>query len=397
MNFRAYKTQQNIKNHAIYTHLLHSSVTFIISTKKYSLTLTDTNNTYADFKLTNANGITVTRSGNKYTFTSSKMITDPVTVSAQKNVPSVDGNILIWGRPDKQTMMCGSDDPVFFTLKFKTETYGTAKIIKTSEDGNVSGIKFRITGNGVDEVVTTTSNGTISKSLLPGTYTVSELEEDRYVANASKTVSISSGETAEVQFSNKLKRGDLRIEKACDDGLVAGLKFRVTASVIGYDKTFETKADGTITIEGLQVYDSQNRLITYQVEEVDTPIRYEAVAGQSSTLIYGGEVALRFNNKTKTEPARILKVSEDGDIEGKKFKVTSDIGFEKVYTTDASGSFVTEELPVYNTSDELIHHTVTEIETSVKFVQPESQSFTLDKGDVRAEAVKWQKVYENLN
>ena len=352
------------------------------STNKYSLTLTDTNNTYADFKLTNANGITVTRSGNKYTFTSSKMITDPVTVSAQKNVPTVDGNLLIWGRPDKQTMMCGSDDPVFFTMKFKTETYGTAKIIKTSEDGNVAGIKFRITGNGVDEVVTTTSNGTISKSLLPGTYTVTELEEDRYVPNSSKTVTIASEETAEVSFSNKLKKGDLRIEKGCDDGLVEGLKFRVTASVVGYDKTFTTDANGVIEIKDLQVYDSQNRLITYKVEEVDTPIRYEAVAGQSSTLIYQGEVTLNFKNETKTEPARILKVSEDGDIQGKKFKITSDNGYEKVFTTDASGSFVTEELPVYNTTNKLITYTVTEIETPVKFVQPESQTFTLDSGDV---------------
>lgn len=41
-------------------------------------------------------------------------------------------------------------------------------------------------------------------------------------------------------FSNTLKKGDLRIEKVCDDGLVAGLKFRVTASVLGYDETFET-------------------------------------------------------------------------------------------------------------------------------------------------------------
>ncbi len=352
------------------------------STKKYSLTLTDTNNTYTDFKLTNANGITVTRSGNKYTFTSSKMLTDPVTVSAQKNVPTVDGNMLIWGRPQQQTMMCGSDDPVFFTFTFITETYGTAKIIKTSEDGKVAGIKFRITGNGVDDTVTTSGNGTIAKSLLPGTYTVSEMEEDRYIPNASKTVTIGSGQTAEVSFSNKLKRGDLRIEKACDDGLVAGLKFRVTASVIGYDKTFKTKADGTILIKDLQVYDSQNRLIIYQVEEVDTPIRYEAVAGQSSTLIYGGEVALKFNNKTKTEPARILKVSEDGDIEGKKFEITSDNGYEKVFATDASGSFMTEKLPVYNTSNELICYTVTEIETPVKFVQPQSQNFTLEKGDV---------------
>lgn len=301
------------------------------STKQYSLTLTDTNNIYADLKLTNANGITVSRNGNKYTFTSSKMISDTVTVTAQRKIPSVNDNMLMWGRPGKQTMMCGSQDPIFMTLQFKTETYGVCKIIKTSEDNNVSGIKFRITGNGVNEVVTTTSNGTVAKNLLPGTYTVTEIAEDRYVENASKTVTISSNKTAEVSFSNKLKKGDLKIEKACDDGLVKGLKIRVTASVIGYDKTFKTDKNGEILIEKLQVYDSQNRLITYKVEEVDTPIRYEAVAGQSSTLIYGGEVALKFNNKTKTEPARILKVSEDGDIAGKKFKVTSDNGYSKVW------------------------------------------------------------------
>ena len=351
------------------------------STKKYSLTLTDTNNTYADLKLTNANGITVSRNGNKYTFTSSKMISDTVTVTAQRKIPSVNDNMLMWGRPGKQTMMCGSQDPIFMTLQFKTETYGVCKIIKTSEDNNVSGIKFRITGNGVNEVVTTTSNGTVAKNLLPGTYTVAEIAEDRYVENASKTVTISSNKTAEVSFSNKLKKGDLKIEKACDDGLVEGLKFRVTASVIGYDKTFKTDKNGEILIEKLQVYDSQNRLITYKVEEVDIPIRYEAVAGQSSTLIYGGEVALKFNNKTKTEHARILKVSEDGDIAGKKFKITSDNGYSKVFTTDKSGSFVTEELPVYNTSNEIIHYTVSEIETDVKYVQPESQNFTLVTGD----------------
>lgn len=183
-------------------------------------------------------------------------------------------------------------------------------------------------------------------------------------------------------FSNTLKKGDLRIEKVCDDGLVAGLKFRVTASVLGYDETFETNADGVIEIKKLQVYDSRNRLITYTVDEVDTPIHYEAVAGQTSTLIYGGEVALHFKNTTRKEPARILKVSEDGDIAGKKFKVTSDNGYENIFTTDATGSFITEPLPVYNTSDKLIHYSVEEVETPVKFVQPGSQNFTLDNGDV---------------
>ena len=352
------------------------------NSKTYSITLTDTNNTYADLVLQGNSGITVSRSGNKYTFTSNKMLTSAVSVTARKNIPQVKDNMLIWGRPGKQTMMCGSEDPIRMVFSLKTETYGSAKIIKTAEDGAVSGIKFRITGNGVDTTIVTGSDGTISTSLMPGTYTVTELSENRYVDQASKTVTVSSNQTAEVSFSNTLKKGDLIIEKACDDGLVAGLKFRVTASVIGYDKTFETDANGRIVIEDLQVYDSRNNLITYQVDEVDTPIRYEAVAGQSSTLIYGGEVALKFNNTTKQKTARILKVSEDDDIVGKKFKVTSDNGYEATFATDENGGFVTGKLPVYNTENELIHYTVSEIETDDKYVQPESQSFTLENGDV---------------
>lgn len=352
------------------------------SAKNYSLTLTDTNNTYADLILSGADGITVTRSGNQYTFTSSKMLKSPVRVTMKKNVPSVNNNLLIWGRPGWQTMICGSEDPVVMSVNLQTETYGSCKLIKKSEDGKVAGIKFRITGNGVDKTVATASDGTFTVSdLLPGTYTVAEIAEDRYVTQESKTITISSGQTAEVTFSNTLKRGDLKIEKICDDNLVEGLKFRVTASVIGYDKTFYTNKDGEIYIEDLQVYDSNNKLIMYTVEEIDKPKRYDPVPAQSATIIYGGEVALKFHNETTTQYAHILKVSEDGDIAGKRFRVTSDNGYDHVYTTNAGGTFMTEELPVYNTSDELILYTVTEIDTPTKFVQPESQSFTLENGD----------------
>lgn len=375
---------EQMANHLVvpsFSGQLHTLM-YDASAKRYSLTLTDTNHTNADLKLSGASGITVSREGNEYTFSSTKRLDEAVTVSVQRNIPSLTGNVLMWGNPSLQTMMCGSDDPVVFTLRFDTESNGTARIIKTSEDGNTAGIKFRITGNGVDEIVTTTSNGTVSKSLLPGTYTVTELEEGRYIPNSSKTVTIASEETAEVSFSNNLKKGDLRIEKDCDDGLAEGLEFRITASVIGYAETFKTDSNGVIEIKDLQVYDSQNRLITYQVEEVNTPIRYEAVAGQSTTLIYQGSVTLDFNNKTKTETACVFKVSEDGDIAQKQFKLTSDNGYEKILVTDAAGSFVTEELPVYNTSNELITYTITEIETPEKFVQPESQTFTLDGGNI---------------
>ncbi len=351
--------------------------------KNFSITLTDTNNTYADIMFDNAQGIKVTRSGNKYTFTSSKMMTGAVSLTAHKDIPEVKNDMLIWGRPGKQTMMCGSEDPVVMRMSFKTEGYGTCKLIKTAEDGNASGIKFKITGNGVDKTVTTGADGTLTVSdLLPGTYTVTELTDTRYEEQKSKTVTIKSGQTAEVSFSNTLKRGDLVIEKACDDGLVEGLKFRVSASAIGYEKVFTTDADGKIKVTGLQVYDSRNNFIRYTVEEVDTPARYEGVPAQSCTIIYGGEVALKFNNTTKMEYAHISKVSEDGNIEGLKFRITSDNGYDKVYTTDENGGFVSEALPVYNTQNEVIRYTVTEVDTPVQFVQPESQSFTLTGGEV---------------
>ena len=59
-------------------------------------------------------------------------------------------------------MMTGASDPVTFSVKIKTETYGTAKIVKTSEDGIVSGISFNIKGSGVDQTVKTDNSGTIS-------------------------------------------------------------------------------------------------------------------------------------------------------------------------------------------------------------------------------------------
>lgn len=54
--------------------------------------------------------------------------------------------------------------------------------------------------------VTTGANGTVDLDLLPGTYLVSEQPIDRYVTPASQYITIESGQTASVQFSNVLKK-----------------------------------------------------------------------------------------------------------------------------------------------------------------------------------------------
>ena len=66
---------------------------------------------------------------------------------------------------------------------------GKVQIVKTSEDGKVDGISFRITGNGVDRTVKTENGGKIIVSnLKPGTYTITETVEDKYEPQEIRTV-----------------------------------------------------------------------------------------------------------------------------------------------------------------------------------------------------------------
>lgn len=176
------------------------------ATKLYSLTLTDTNNLGVDFEeLESFPELTVSRSGNTYTLTSTKMIETAVACKFRKDIPIM-GAQLIWGYPGKQTMMTGSEDPVIFYMLINTETYGIGRIFKSSEDGKVDGVTFTITGTDVNKTVTTGANGQVDVELMPGTYTVTEQPIDRYVMPASQTITIESGQTSPIYFSNILKK-----------------------------------------------------------------------------------------------------------------------------------------------------------------------------------------------
>lgn len=95
-----------------------------------------------------------------------------------------------------------------FTINAVNEIVpGACRIIKASEDGVIAGVSFRITGNGTDETAKTNENGEITfSSLKPGRYTVTEDTEDKYIPLESKAVTVVTGETAVVTFSNVLKR-----------------------------------------------------------------------------------------------------------------------------------------------------------------------------------------------
>lgn len=208
-----------------------------------------------DLEALKGSGVSVTRNGNEYTFTSRQMMMDPVLFEFRKNIP-VANDMLIWGRPGYQTMMTGASDPVSFFVKIKTETYGTAKLVKTSEDGIVSGITFHISGtdilgNEVNEEVTTGENGQIEKKLLPGTYLVKELPVDRYVTPSAQYVTIESGQTSSVHFSNILKKFRVHVVKsdadtgnAQGDATLAGATYGIFRDGELID-TYTTGSDGS--------------------------------------------------------------------------------------------------------------------------------------------------------
>ena len=315
--------------------------------QNYSLTLTDTNNTLANLSLS-ASGIKVSRSGNQYTFTSEKMITSPITVSAQKAVKLDCDEMLIWGCVGKQTMVSGASDPVYFYFKIDTETYGTGLIKKTSEDGVVSGIKFNISGNGVNQTVVTKADGTVDISLMPGVYTVTEQPIDRYEPQSVQRITIVSGHTSTVTFSNTLKRGSLEIIKSSEDNLVEGVKFHLygtSLSGLPVDEYAVTDANGVARFENVLI----SGTTPYTVEEIDTAVRYVVPASQTAPIEWEKVTSRSFTNILKKfnvtvtkSDAEIGTAQGDASLAGAVYGIYKGEELIDTYTTDKNGQFTTK-------------------------------------------------------
>lgn len=165
--------------------------------------------------------------------------------------------------PQKVTVTAGAAATVSFTNKRNT---GGVKIIKTMPDGgSTAGWKFEVYDSNHKLVgsYTTASDGTIlTDYLLPGTYTVKEIipEDSPYTCDAPnpKTVTISAGQTAEVTFTNRMKPGEIRIQKTDTHGEpLAGAEFLLEWSKDGRQWQTVTYTDspdvteGTCATEGL--------------------------------------------------------------------------------------------------------------------------------------------------
>ena len=259
---------------------------------------------------------------------------------------------------------------------------GNCKIVKTSEDGKVDGIDFTISGNGVNKTVTTANGGQITvKDLKPGTYTVTEESIGKYEPQESQSVTIVSGQTATVNFSNTLKRGDLKVTKTSEDGLVEGVQFKLTGTSLS-GETIEqfavTNAKGIATFSDLLI--SGN--VKYTLSEVNTAERYEVPASQSVAVEWNKVTEASVYNKLKRGDLKITKTSEDGMVEGVKFRLTgTSLSGEKIdltATTNASGVALFEDVLITGHSS----YTVTEVDTKDYYIAPAAQSVSIAWNEV---------------
>ena len=105
-------------------------------------------------------------------------------------------------------------DPVSMALDGNIQLIGNLQLKKTSEDGQVGGINFTVTGaNGFNRTIATDSNGEWKiEGINPGTYTVTEESINKYVPQNSQTVTVEGGnKTATVTINKILRKHILRV------------------------------------------------------------------------------------------------------------------------------------------------------------------------------------------
>ena len=309
------------------------------------VTITDTNGTFRNDQWSISasaakSGVVVEQTGdNLFIYATENLSPNkPVNIGLQRKLLVSTGNALCVMSAAQHAVLGTPPDPLAVSLSVQVNATGALKIKKTSEDGVVAGITFRVTGtNGYDQTATTDANGELLlEKLLPGTYTVTEQDApDRYEPQPPQTVTVTANATAEVQFSNVLKRGDLKIKKVSEDGVVAGITFRVTGN--NYDQTATTDANGELLLQNLLPG-------TYTVTEQDAPDRYVPQQPQTVTVTANATAEVTFSNVLKRGGLKIKKVSEDGVVAGITFHVTGANGYDQTATTDANGELLLEKL-----------------------------------------------------
>lgn len=322
---------------------------------RYTATLTDTNGVLGEYAFSSAQSdMTFAVDGNDLTISAETASADGVTITAVRN--NTRQGVLVWSdghygpdgtMQDVVTFRDTVSDPMYAYLHLKVG-YGSVKIIKTSEDGEVSGISFTVSGNGMEQTVTTNADGEMQlDDLHPGVYTVTEQIDDRYEPQEVRQVTVISGQVATVTFHNTLKRGSLEVVKTAEDGLNEGVKFHLTGTSLAglpVDEYAVTDSSGKAVFSDVLIGTG------YILSEVDTDIRYVVPEDQTTAVEWNTVTQAEVRNVLKKWSATVTKRDAetglpqgDATLAGAVYGVYKGDELVDTYTTDESGQFTTTD------------------------------------------------------
>lgn len=166
--------------------------------------------------------------------------------------------------------------------------------------------------------ITTGADGMATTKDLPyGTYVVHQTKGGngrQLVADFDVSIS-EDGKVYSYDLVNVQKNAQLKIVKTSEDGVIEGIKFRVTRLEDNYSAEYVTNAVGEILTETLPIYADKDGATKYQyrVEELDTEetFGYQLPDSQTVELSEGEIASVSFHNKP-------IEIGTKATVEGEK-------------------------------------------------------------------------------
>lgn len=361
--FSAYydSIEASVKQHTVVPSFMDRSeeaaqtVELVWDGSRYTATLTDTHGVLSEYVFSSAQSdMTFAVDGNDLTISAGTAPADGVTITAVRN--NTRQGVVVWSdghygpdgtMQDVVTFRDTVSDPMYAYLHLKVG-YGSVKIVKTSEDGEVSGISFTVSGNGTEQTVTTNADGEMQlDDLRPGVYTVTEQSNDRYEPQEVRQVTVISGQVATVAFHNMLKRGSLEVVKTAEDGLNEGVRFHLTGTSLAGLPVDEYAVTGS---NGKAVFSDVLIGTDYILSEVDTGIIYVVPEDQTTAVEWNTVTQVDVRNILKKWSATVTKRDAetglpqgDATLSGAVYGVYRGEELVDTYTTNESGQFTTTD------------------------------------------------------
>ena len=294
------------------------------------------------------------------------------------------------------------DDPsaVKITVKKKDSGNGT-----TTPAGNASlaGAVYRVyylqNGTTVYKDITTGSNGVAILNDVPlGEIKIQEisapvgykLDSTVHTYNVtSDKVTSAVYEMEPEDFTEDVFKGHIQITKqiemlGADAQLEQGAEYQVYLKSAGsYNAAKDAERDYLVTGADGKATTKDLPYGTYTLHQIKGVPGREFKDMDVDVHENGKTYEVTLTNELKYAPFKIIKTSEDGNVEGFTFKVTrlAD-GASATYTTNAAGEIITSQFPVYVDANatQKFEYKIEEINVPDKYRTPDAQTVTLTYG-----------------